>query len=276
VKYVSPEIGINSDGFSKLIMKLFYITLMMFAAVLTTEKLEMVEQILSEEQEKTEAEIISELKCINESSYLPLFNAQWPSGTQYLRDQLATGATNNRKFYVQLDANHKVAYFREGENYFVNVILQAQDDGEEEVVERMFVPTTLKDCIRILPASCKWKGQREVKYVEICESGLDLANGIKRDLFKVAIDSDSGTITPQDIVIAIRDCYQPNVYSIPYECFQKGLFFDHQKALDYLNMALGYFKAKGYDARILNEQMAIQYSKTAFDVTFNGENVDMP
>ena len=244
------------------------LTLTSFAV--SSEEVKKVRKDLEVGVEKTEAEVIkTELQCIRNSNYSDVLE-ELPGGSQYLRDQLAMGAVENKRYYISVNDNYNIMYFRHGDCFFVHVNY-INLEGEDEVKLKAFVTTDFGDCIRVLPEGCVWQGEREVKYVEICESGLDLSEGIKMDIFKVNVLEDSGVISPIDVWTAVRQCYQPNVYSVAFECFKKGLWFDPNQARRYMKRVSKLLQHHDYTTKLDMENYAIEYSKLKVVVKLNGK-----
>ena len=249
----------------KRIMKTTIFAMMLISASLAQIKMEEVE--LSDTGVKTEAEVINELQCLGSiDNYASLMNAEWDQGIVYLLAQLGMGAQENKKYYVALGDSHNVSYFKEGENYFLSVN-RVNEAGDDIAQLKAFIPTSLKGCIRILPASCKWQGQREVKYVEVCESGIDISQKLKQDIFSVTASIDEQSMTPVQTLIALRECYEPKVYSIGFECLKKDLFFDHETAVASMKLEVKRLESLGYKAELVIETMEIRYSKLDLEVT---------
>ena len=244
----------------KRIMKTTIFAMMLLSATLAQLTMEEIE--LSDTGVKTEEEVINELECLGSKgtgNFAALMNASWDQGIVYLRAQLGMGATENKKYYVQLGADHNVSYFREADNFFLS-INRVNEEGDDVPELKAFIPTDMDGCIRILPASCKWQGQREVKYVEVCESGVDTAEKLKQDLFRVAATDVDQTLTSVQTLIALRQCYEPKVYSIGYECMKKDLFFDHDSAIANMKVEVARLQSLGYKAELDPINMEINYS----------------
>lgn len=255
------------------ILALATVTIILNSTFAAPPSAKMVRKDLSAEKEKTTEEVIqTELQCIRHSRFGDLLQNQLPNGVQYLRDQLAMGTVENKKYYINVSDTHNVMYFRHGDCIFIHVNrITAQ--GEDKLKLRAFINTDFDDCIRVLPESCVWQGEREVKYVEICESGLDLSEGIKMDVFKVNILEQEGYINPIDVWEAVRECYQPNVYSVAFECFKKGLWFDPNQARTYMKKVNQLLQKYNYDTTLDMENYQINYSKLKVVATLNGETV---
>jgi hypothetical protein len=229
------------------------------------------EVILSDSGEKTEEEVRESLQCLSHSKWNLFFEHSMPDlGIQYLRDQLAKGVTQNKRYYIQVDNTHNVMYFKEGNNFFLH-LNEIKDDGSEHLLMRAFLQDDFNNCIRLLPESCKWKGERVVKYIEVCEQGLVQSGDFTHDFFKVVLDQEEGTFSPLEIARAIRDCYQPKVYSIAYKCYVDGLYFNPQDAVKYLKDVQKKMEDYGFETSLDLENMEINYSKVAVEV--NGMEV---
>ena len=259
-------------------MKTHFFVAIAFATIMHTavgapSSAKMVRKDLSVEKEKTTEEVIqTELQCIRHSRFGDMLQDQLPNGVQYLRDQLAMGTVENKKYYINVSDTHNIMYFRHGDCIFIHVN-RITNQGEDRLKLRAFISTDFDDCIRVLPESCVWQGEREVKYVEICESGLDLSEGIKMDVFKVNILEENGLIKPIDVWEAVRECYQPNVYSVAFECFKKGLWFDPNQARNYMKRVNRLLQKYKYDTVLNMEKYEIEYSKLKVVATLNGETV---
>lgn len=229
------------------------------------------EVVLSDSGEKTAEEVQAELQCVKHSKWNDFFETNFPDlGLEYIRAQLSKGASNNKKYYIQINETHNVMYFKEGKNFFV-YLNQIGDDGSDVLLMRSFLQDDFLNCIQLLPDSCKWKGDREVKYIEVCERGIVLAKGFTQDFFKVAIDDEEGQFDPLDIAKAIRNCYQPNVYSVAYECYVDNLYFDPQQAVAYMKEVQAKLETYDFNTRLDLDNMSIKYVKT--HVTVNGVQV---
>lgn len=251
-------------------MKTVAIALLMIGMVLgqTTK-----EVVLSDSGEKTAEEVQEELQCVKHSKWNDFFETHFTDlGLEYIRAQLSKGASNNKKYYIKINQTHNVMYFKEGKNFFV-YLNQIAEDGSEVLLMRSFLQDDFLNCIQLLPESCKWKGDREVKYIEVCEKGIVLAKGFTQDFFKVAIDESEGQFDPIDIAKAIRNCYQPNVYSVGYKCYIDGLYFDPAQAVAYLNEVRAKLEEYNFNTQLDLENLTIKYVKTA--VTVNGVRVEL-
>ncbi|MEL6702633.1 MAG: hypothetical protein AAFO58_13285, partial [Pseudomonadota bacterium] len=127
---------------------------------------------------------------------------------------------------------------------------------------RAFLEDDFRSCIKLLPESCQWKGERQVKYIEVCEKGLVQADKFTHDFFNVIMDEEDGDFFPMELVEAIRLCYQPKCYSIAFKCFRDGLFFDPQRARKYLEGVEAEMKARGFETYLDMASMSIKYQKT--------------
>lgn len=229
------------------------------------------EVVLSDSGEKTAEQVQAELQCVKHSKWNDFFETNFPDlGLEYIRAQLSKGASNNKKYYIQINETHNVMYFKEGKNFFV-YLNQIGDDGSDVLLMRSFLQDDFLNCIQLLPDSCKWKGDREVKYIEVCERGIVLAKGFTQDFFKVAIDDEEGQFDPLDIAKAIRNCYQPNVYSVAYKCYVDNLYFDPQQAIAYMKEVQAKLETYDFNTRLDLDNMSIKYVKT--HVTVNGVQV---
>jgi hypothetical protein len=254
---------------NKIIMKIIYLTLFLINVFHAQTSSEV---ILSDTGQKTVEEVENELQCVFQTKWGEFFATNFPDlSIQYVRDQLSKGASPNKKYYISVNSTHNIMYFKEGQNYFLH-LNQISENGDEVLLMRAFVKDDFADCIKILPDSCKWKGQREVKYIQVCEKGLVLAEGFTEDFFKVMIDEEEGDFDPIQIAQAIRECYQPKCYSIGYECYTKGLYFNPKKAKTYLDGVRDKMQEHGYDVYVDYDTMNIKYTKTL--VTVNGEEVE--
>jgi hypothetical protein len=252
----------------KQIMKAFTFAILMFglATAQTTKEI-----VVSDSGEKTEEQVIQELQCLTHSKWNDFIQTNMPDlGVQYIRDQLYKGATQNKKYYIQVNETHNVMYFKEGSNYFLH-LNEVSDDGSDHMLMRAFIDDKFGDCIRVLPESCKWKGERVVKYIEVCERGMVQAENFGLDIFNVIIDEQEGVFRPEDIIKAIRDCYQPNVYSVAYKCYRDKLYFDPQYAVNYLKEMQAKLEAHGFATKLNLEDFTIDFQKTT--VTINGKEV---
>lgn len=251
-------------------MKAFTITLFLISVALSQT---MKEVVVSDTGEKTAEEVQAELQCVKHSKWNDFFVTNFPDlGLEYIRAQLSKGATANKKYYIQINEGHNVMYFKEGKNYFVH-LNEVTDDGSDHLLMRAFLQEDFNNCIQLLPDSCKWKGHREVKYIQVCEKGIVLADGFTSDFFKVIIDEEEGEFNPLDIAKAIRDCYQPNVYSVAYKCYVDNLYFNPQDAIDYLKGVQETLENHSFNTRLDLENMQIKYVKTHIKV--NGVNVEL-
>ena len=251
-------------------MKAFTLALMMFGLAMTQT---MNEIVVHDSGEKTEQDVINGLECLSHSKWNDFFQTNMPDlGVQYIRDQVSKGATANKKYYIQVNDTHNVMYFKEGLNFFIH-LNQIADDGSDKMLMRAFLPDSFKDCIRVLPESCKWKGERVVKYIEVCEKGMVQAENFGIDIFKVMIDEKEGVFRPEDIIRAIRDCYQPNVYSIAYKCYRDKLYFDPEFAANYLKEVQTKLESYGFATKINLEDFTIDFQKTQIEI--NGEKVNV-
>jgi hypothetical protein len=224
------------------------------------------EMVISDTGTKSAEDVISELPCLTNSKWNEFFQTHFPGiGVQFIRDQMSNGATLNKKYYIKVDETHNVMYFKLGSNYFMH-LNKINEDGSEHLLMRGFVADHFGNCIQILPESCKWKGQREVKYIEICEKGLVQAEGFAQDFVKVILDEEDGEFTPLEIAKAVRDCYKPKCYSIAYKCFQDGLYFDPVKARKYLEGVRDDMVSRGFKAFLDLETMSIKYQKLNIEV----------
>lgn len=251
-----------------LIMKTFTLALLLVGLTVSQT---MKEVELSDTGEKTAEEVQASLECVKDSKWNDFFNTNLPDlGLAFIRDQLSKGASANKKYYVQVNETHNVMYFKEGNNYFIH-LNEIGDDGSDVLLMRSFLQDNFQNCIQLLPDSCKWNGQREVKYIEVCEKGIELSEGFTQDFFKIALDETQGQLNPVDVVKALRDCYQPNVYSVAYKCYADGLYFDPSQAADYLRGVEKDLAAKGFETKLNLETMTIEYTRTYIEV--NGEKV---
>ena len=213
-----------------------------------------------QEQEKTPQEVIQELKCMKDSAFKPIFEALEDKGLQYLKELFAKGVPENKRYFSAVGSDHNVMYFKIGHTIFIH-FNRVNEDGTLELLQKGFYGDRSLGCIKVLPESCVWKGNRQVKYVELCESGLDVSHELRNDLFRVSISETEGVVDPQVIVQAIKKCYKPNCYSIAYECFQKGLSFDVKKAVLFMKTKVAQLKEQGYNAYIDYFHMAVKYTK---------------
>ena len=235
-------------------MKAFTLTLMFIAAAMSQTVNEVV---VEDSGKKTEAQVIAGLECLSESKWNDFLSTNMPDlGVEFIRAQVKNGASPNKKYYIQVNESHNVMYFKEGLNYFIH-LNKLNDDGSDKLLMRSFLPDNYQDCIRVLPMSCKWKGQRVVKYIEVCEKGMVQADNFGVDVFNVMIDDDQGIFRPKDIICAIRDCYQPNVYSIAYKCFQDKLYFDPKFAAEYLRTVQAQLEQQGFATKVNLEDFTI-------------------
>lgn len=249
-------------------MKAFTLTLMFIAAAMSQT---MNEVVVEDTGKKNEAQVIAGLECLSESKWNDLISTSMPDlGVEFIRAQVKNGASPNKKYYIQVNESHNVMYFKEGHNYFIH-LNKLNDDGSDKLLMRSFLPDNYQDCIRVLPMSCKWHGQRVVKYIEVCEKGMVQADNFGVDVFNVMIDDDQGVFRPEDIIAAIRDCYQPNVYSIAYKCFQDKLYFDPKFAAEYLRTVQAQLEQHGFATKVNLEDFTIDFQKTR--VSINGEEV---
>lgn len=249
-------------------MKTFTVTLLVIGLAMTQT---IKEVVLSDDGEKTVEEVQANLECLKKTDWNDFFETNMPGlGVQYIRSQMSKGATPNKKYYIQVNESHNVMYFKEGTHYFMH-LNEIQDDGSDHMLLRAFVQDDFQNCIQVLPDSCKWKGERVVKYIEVCEKGLVLAEGFTQDFFRVVLDDDEGVFSPIDIAKAIRDCYQPNIYSIAYKCYTDKLYFDPQYAVSYLKDVEANLQQHGFETKLDLETMEIKYAKT--HITVNGVEV---
>lgn len=224
--------------------------------------------VLSDSGEKTQDEISANLRCLSHSKWNLFFENNLPNlGIQYIRDQLSMGASENKKYYIRVNDTHNLVYFKEGHNYFINLIYSL-NDGTETLLMRAFLQENFNNCIQLLPESCKWKGERIIKYIEVCEKGLVKSGEFTHDFFDLILDEDQGVFSPLEIAKAIRDCYQPNVYSIAYKCYVDGLYFDPQGAVKYLKEVQSKIEDHGFETYLDLDTMEIKYSK----ISVNAKN----
>lgn len=241
------------------------LTIFFFLASLATSQTSS-EMTISDSGQKTAEEVIANLECLRLSKWNSFFETHFPSlGVEFLRSQLSKGATSNKKYYIKVDALHNIMYFKEGSNFFIH-LNQISEDGSDTLLMRAFLGDDFAHCIQILPESCKWKGQREVKYIEVCERGLVFAKDFTQDFFKLDLDESEGEMDPMLIAKTFRECYQPNCYSIAFKCYTDGLYFDPRKAKEYLEGIKKKMDENGFETRIDFETMSIKYSKTKISV----------
>ena len=249
-------------------MKVLTFTLFLLSATFAQT---LKEVVLSDSGEKTAEQVQAELQCVSQSKWNDFFVTNFPDlGLEYIRAQVSKGASPNKKYYIQINESHNVMYFKEGKNFFLH-LNEIADDGSDHLLMRSFLQEDFKNCIQLLPDSCKWKGQREVKYIQVCDKGIVLADGFTQDFFKVMIDEEEGEFNPVDIARAIRDCYQPNVYSVGYKCYVDGLYFDPQEAVAYMRDIQGKLEGYDFNTRLDLDNLTIKYVKT--HVMVNGEAV---
>lgn len=213
----------------------------------------------------TEAEVMKELTCLrNDDVYGPMIAAL---GEDYLLTLIYGNVKQSKKYYVHLNDSHRLMYFKEGENTFIHIYL-VKDDQSEELMRRAFLGDKSIGCIRVLPESCVWKGQREVTYEKVCESGLDIAHTMRDDMFKVSLTEEhEGQISTPEVINAINDCYRPKCYSVAYECFQKGLHFDFNDAKEFLEKKKLELQKQYYNVTIDYMTMSLKYSKLRYEVS---------
>ena len=97
------------------------------------------EVLLSDSGEKTAEQVQAELQCVKHSKWNDFFTTNFPDlGIEYIRAQLSKGASNNKKYYIQINETHNVMYFKEGNNYFVH-LNQISEDGSEVLLMRSFL-----------------------------------------------------------------------------------------------------------------------------------------
>ena len=213
------------------------------------------ESIIVEEAKKTEAQIKQELKCLSDSVYKTL----WTTNKMSILIQLEKGVMLNKKYYMKVDETHNIMYFKQGETFFMH--LNRIVDKVTTVLEKAFYEPGAT-CARVLNSNCKWRGEREVQYTELCTSGMDVAHQIREDIFKVTIaQEDSSDLNTLKIADAIRSCYKPKCYSISYECFDKGLAMDYGHALKVLQAQTKILEENNYSATLDPYTMTIKYSK---------------
>ena len=249
-------------------MKRFAFALLLIGLTVAQDTREIV---LSDDGEKTAEEVQASLECVKESKWNDFFNVNLPDlGFQFVRDQLTHRTSQNKKYYIQINETHNVMYFKEGNNYFMN-LNEIGDNGKEVPLFRAFLQGDLQNCIQLLPDSCSWKGQRTVKYIEVCEHGIELAEGFTQDFFKIAIDETEGEMNPLDVAKALRDCYQPNVYSVAYKCYVNNLYFDPIKAVEYLKSVQSQLEGHGFTTQLNLDNLTIGYTRTHIEL--NGQVV---
>lgn len=229
---------------------------------LTVVSQEKSEHVLSDTGEKTADQVLLELECLGQSHWNDLFEVHLPGkGVPFVRDHLALGATQNKKYYISVDPYHNVMYFKLGKTFFVH-LNRIQENGVEHLQFRAFLEDDFRWCIKLLPESCRWKGERQVNYIEVCEKGLVRAGEFTHDFFNVVMDEEDGDFFPLELVEAIRLCYQPNCYSVGFKCFLDGLFFDPQWARKYLEGVEAEMRARDFKTYLDMASMSIKYQKT--------------
>lgn len=229
------------------------------------------------------------LKCFKDHALGDLVRDNLENGFDYLQAQLVKGVVPNKRYYLFMkNPRLKLFYFKQGENYFINLEREGED-GETELLARAFREVEIEalpgmpeeaTCIRILPENCLWKGQRSVKYEEICRSGMDVGHTLRDDLlrvnFKEHFAGDRSQVDPL-IIAALQDCYKPRCYSISYDCFRKGFAFDPQSAVKFLNEQAANFAKKGYFAQVNENNFSITYTRRRVEINYHDgpENPDM-
>ena len=256
-------------------MKTFAFVLLLIGAAVAQEDRPAVktsEVVLSDDGEKNAEQVQASLECVKDSKWNDFFTTNLPDlGFQFVRDHLSKPISQNKKYYIQINERHNVMYFKEGNNYFVN-LNEIGDDGSDVLIMRSFLQGDFQNCVQLLPESCSWKGQRTVKYVEVCEHGFELAQGFKQDFFNIVIDDTEGEMNPIDVADALRDCYQPNVYSVAYQCYKNNLYFDPTKAVEYLKSVQAKLELYGFKTTLNMKTMTIEYERTALRLN----NVTIP
>ena len=237
-----------------------------FLLICLTSCQTMREELLSDTGEKTASEVASDLQCLNTSKWQAFFQTNFPDlGIEFIRAQLQKGASPNKKYYIHVNDEHNVMYFKEGNNYFIH-LNKLDPQGEDQLLMRAFQQDDFKNCIQLLPDSCVWKGQREVKYIEVCEEGGKLNQALYYDLFNLIIDEEEGVFDPGMITQAIRECYQPNVYSIGYLCYMNGMYFKPEFGVTYLNQIKDRLVSYGYEAWVDLDKMTVEFKRTIVQV----------
>jgi hypothetical protein len=223
------------------------------------------EQILSDSGQKSAEEVTHSLSCVKDSKWNTFFLTNFSElGIQGVRDKLYKCGTPNKKYYLPINDSHNIMYFKIGNDIFVN-LNKIQEDGTEHVIMRGFMGDNFENCIKLLPESCKWKGQREVKFIHVCEEGLIQAKGFTYGVLNIFLDEQVGQFSPFKIVRAVRDCYKPKTHSISYKCFEDGLNFDLVQAKKYLENVRDDMIKRGFKASLDMDTLSIKFQKLSLE-----------
>lgn len=146
---------------------------------------------------------------------------------------LHAGIANQKKYYLKMDGNRRLVYFRLDAMYYLQLV-SVDAEGNENVIVRYFTNDDMGGCIRSLPDSCKFQGNQVITYEKKCRVGKNVGQTLIQDMIDISTTATEEEVSFEELITAFKECYQPMCYSIPFDCLKYSLNYDPVEVLKQL------------------------------------------